>query len=124
MITRNHILDNARQNVTYVRLAVCRRGTVIKRIRRAVLVNLVLLLEDVVLLPEIENLALAILEIKACGNFLVHDPDSSFLLGDKKSSVPCQDGAIRCTTCIHLYAPPVTVRLRLGLQKYRPAARK
>ena len=66
VIARNHILDDARQDMTDVRLAVRRRRSVIKCVVWRALAGLQALSEDVILLPELVHLMFAVHKVQVC----------------------------------------------------------
>ena len=63
VITRNHVLDSACQNVSDVRLAVCCRRSVVKHVHRMSLIFLHTLVEGIIFLPELFNLILTLNKI-------------------------------------------------------------
>ena len=90
LIARNQILDRAGFDMTDVRLAVRRWRAVVEREYVAAFALVDRTLEDVVLVPETDDLMLARLRIRARGDLLKHDSNSlpiSFV-GHKKSLPP------------------------------------
>ena len=99
LITRQHILDNARQHMTDMRLAVSRRRAIIKRkgITAFTLVNR--LLRDVILLPEIQNFLFSVHEVQIGVNLAVQTNSSSKI---QKTCIP--KTGCRYT---YTYKPPI-----------------
>ena len=71
-VARDHILDDARQHVADVRLAVRGRRTVVEGVVFAFFSAVDALLEDVVLLPEGKHLALTVNEVHVRRYLVVH----------------------------------------------------
>ena len=77
-ITRDHILDHTGQHMANVRLAVCRRRSVIEHIGRAALPLLDTLPEDIFVFPEFFDLFFTRNKILVFGYFLIHLASSFF----------------------------------------------
>ena len=101
LVARQHVLDDARQHMADVRLAVRRRRPIIERevLLACALVNR--LLCDVVRFPEFFNLLLALNKIQRRVYLLVQQDFPSY----KKASIPKQDeGALSCqlSSALHI----------------------
>ena len=90
LVARDHILYNSRQHMADMRLAVCRRRAVIESESLRIFTRVDALLEDVVLVPEIEHLLLAVDELKIRRYLVVHNSYPSFqgIAADNKKG-PC-----------------------------------
>ena len=91
LVARDHILYNSRQHVADMRLAVCRRRAVIESESLRIFARVDALLEDVVLVPEIEHLFLAVDELEIRRYLVVHNSYPSFqgiADGNKKGLCP------------------------------------
>ena len=77
-VARDHVLDDTRQDMSYMRLAVGRRRTVVEHVGVAALPVLDALLEDMLAVPELLNLFLALHKLQVCGDFPVDSHNSSF----------------------------------------------
>ena len=78
-VSRNHILDNAGQNMADMGLAVCRGRSVIKSIGGAALSFLNAFLENMVFFPEIKHGFFSGDEIHIRRNLFVHYPFLRFI---------------------------------------------
>ena len=72
MVTRNHVLDNARQNMPDVRLSVRRRRTVVKRVAISAGAVFNALFEDFVVAPELSDFLLAFNKVQIGVNLVIH----------------------------------------------------
>ncbi len=97
---RQHVLDDARQHMTDVRLAVRRRRAVVERERIAALALVDGLLRDVMLLPELQNLFFPVHEIEVRIDFLIQTNSS---LSSKK---PPSQNRMKAPT--HINQPPIS----------------
>ena len=90
LVARDHILYNSRQHVADMRLAVCGRRAVIESESLRIFTRVDALLENVVLVPEIEHLLLAVDELKIRRYLVVHNSYPSFqgIAADNKKG-PC-----------------------------------
>ena len=139
--TRQHILDDARQHMADMRLAVRRRRAVVERERIAALALVDGLLRDVMLLPEFQDFLFPIHEIEVRVDFLIQTNSSSWALENageccvsqrypihKKAFIPKQDEgsyAHQSTTYFtdqHLLFPNAETRRSLLL--VQPAAQE
>ena len=73
LIAGNHIFDYAREHMTYMRLSVCRRGSVIECIIRTALACFDTLFEYLIVTPELLDLFFSFHEIEIRGHFFVHE---------------------------------------------------
>ena len=80
MVTRDHVLDDARQNVSDVRLAVRCRRSVKEHVRGISLSLFDALLKDIVVLPEFGGLFFPLNKIHVCFYFFIHTPLAPFLV--------------------------------------------
>ena len=76
--SRNHVLERARLDMADVRLTIRRRRTIIENVGWVTLVLLDGLLEDMILSPELLDLALALYKVHVCINFSKHKRLFSF----------------------------------------------
>ena len=90
LVARDHVFYNSRQHVADMRLAVCGRRAVIESEGLRILARVDALLENVVLVPEIEHLLLAVDELKIRRYLVVHNSYPSFqgIAADNKKG-PC-----------------------------------
>ena len=72
LVARDHIFDDAREDMPDMRLAVCRRGAVIKGEGLAACAVLLALLKNVILLPKAPHILLAADKGEVGGYFLIH----------------------------------------------------
>ena len=78
-VTGNKVFNSAGKHMPYMRLAVSRRRPVIKGKLLPVRIFLHAFFKDVVLLPEIQHLLLALYEIQSGIHFLIHFHSSIIL---------------------------------------------
>ena len=76
--SRNHILERARLDMADVRLTIRRRRAIVENVGWITLVLLDGLLEDMILSPELLDLALALYKVHVCINFSKHKRLFSF----------------------------------------------
>ena len=113
-VTRNHVLDDAGQDVADMRLSVGRRRSVVEHIGRTVLAVFDGLFENLLIIPEFLDFLLSPDKVEISRNFLVHVSLSSLksaARGKKNRLPPMKDGSLdnillRCTTCILTYVFP------------------
>ena len=108
LVARQHVLDDARQHMTDVRLAVRRRRPIVEReiLLACALVNR--LLRDVVRFPEVFDLLLALNKIQRRVYLLVQQDFPSY----KKASIPKQDeGLLSCqlSSVLHILFPTLMI---------------
>ena len=71
-VARNHVLDDARQHMADVRLAVCRRRSIIKSIGLALLTAVHAFPENVIILPEFLYIFFPVHKVQVGVYFVVH----------------------------------------------------
>ncbi len=71
LVPGDYVFHAAREDVADVRLAVCRRGAVVKRELLSPFVLLHRLLKDAVFFPELDHILLPVHEIEGCVHLLV-----------------------------------------------------
>ena len=76
--SRNHVLERARLDMADVRLTIRRRRAIVENVGWITLVLLDGLLEDMILSPELLDLALALYKVHVCINFSKHKRLFSF----------------------------------------------
>ncbi len=100
-VARNHILDDARQHMPDMRLAVCSRRSVIESVRLALPAAVHTLLKDIVVLPEFFYILFSVHKIQVCVYLIIHFFFSFhfFHCGAMFSSPPMHhlNGVLPCT---------------------------
>ena len=71
VVSRDRVLDDTRQDMTDVRLAICRRRAVIEHVERVSFIFLDALLEDFIVIPELDRFFLAVNEIHVGVNLFI-----------------------------------------------------